>query len=126
MARTTFLRTLRAYSLKQWLVLGALILVLGMGAYYTAKVVRFAVYTRRGGDAPIRGWMSVRYIANTHHVPAAALYDAIGLPADSADRRPLMEIAKAQNRSLDEIRVSIENAIVDYRAAHPPENGGQN
>lgn len=125
MAQGRLLRTLKAFRLRQWLVLGALIFVLGMGAYYTIRVVRFAAYSRQNEDAPIRGWMKVGNVARSHRVPVTVLNDAIGLPADSNDRRPLVEIAKSQNRSFDELQVALSNAIVDYRASHPEETGGQ-
>lgn len=125
MARGRILKTLKAFRLRQWLVLGALIFVLAMGAYYTFRVVRFAVYSRQSGEAMIRGWMSVRYVANTNRVPVTVLNGAIGLPADAADRRPLREIARSQNRSFEEIQVALANAIADYRASHPPTAGGQ-
>jgi len=118
------LRTLKGFRLRQWLVLGALIFVLGMDAYYTLRVVRFAVYSPRTEDTRIRGWMRVRHIARSSRVPPAVVYRAIGLPADSDDRRPLVEIARSQNRSFEKLEVAITNAIVDYRTSHPQETGG--
>ena len=42
----------------------------------------------RTENEPIRGWMSVPFIAHTHHVPASVLFQAIGvLPGEPHDRR---------------------------------------
>jgi hypothetical protein len=125
MARNAIVRIVRGFRLRQWLVLAALLLVLGMTAFYTVRVVRFMAFTRFGEEVPIRGWMSVKYVAHTHHVPVSVLNESIGLPADSEERTPLREIARSQDRSFEELQTALSNAIVEYRASHPPETGGQ-
>lgn len=124
MAQGRLLRTLKAFRLRQWLVLGALVFVLGMGAYYTFRVVRFAVYSRQNENPPIRSWMKVGYVARSQRVPVAVLNAAIGLPAESVDSRPLVEIARSQNRSFEELQAALSVAVVDYRASHPDKTGG--
>ena len=125
MALRGVLRAVRLFRLRQWLVLGALLLVLGMTAYYTVRIVRFTVFSRQHQEAPIRGWMSVRYVARTQHVPVEILNTAIGLPADSVERTPLRAIARSQNRSFEELQIELTNAIVDYRASQQPATGGK-
>ena len=115
---------MRLFRLRQWLVLGALLLVLGMTAYYTVRIVRFTVFSRQHQEAPIRGWMSVRYVARTHHVPVEVLNTAIGLPADSIESTPLRAIARSQNRSFEELQIELTDAVIDYRSRHPQETGG--
>lgn len=124
MALRGILRAVRLFRLRQWLVLGALLLVLGMTAYYTVRIVRFTVFSRQHQEAPIRGWMSVRYVARTHHVPVEVLNTAIGLPADSIERTPLRAIARSQNRSFEELQIELTDAVIDYRSRHPQETGG--
>ena len=124
MALRGILRAVRLFRLRQWLVLGALLLVLGMTAYYTVRIVRFTVFSRQNQEAPIRGWMSVRYVARTHHVPVEVLNTAIGLPADSIERTPLRAIARSQNRSFEELQIELTDAVIDYRSRHPQETGG--
>ena len=115
---------MRLFRLRQWLVLGALLLVLGMTVYYTVRIVRFTVFSRQHQEAPIRGWMSVRYVARTHHVPVEVLNTAIGLPADSIESTPLRAIARSQNRSFEELQIELTDAVIDYRSRHPQETGG--
>jgi len=43
------------------------------------------------------------------------LYQALGLPHTRPDKRPLREIAKAQNMSMDEIRAVLQDAIIHAR-----------
>ena len=71
---------------------------------FIVRAVRPAIYWHYHQDEPIRGWMNVGYVAHSYHVPPHVLYRALGLPHKPPDKRPLREIAKAQNRSMDEIR----------------------
>ena len=76
----------------------------------------------RTENEPIRGWMSVPFIAHTHHVPASVLFQAIGvLPREPRDRRSVRRIAHDLNRPVPELIAKLQRAI-DV-AAHPP--GGQ-
>ena len=118
-------KVISGYGPKQWIVLVALLFVLGWTTYYTVRIVRFVANTRQQEEGPIRGWMSVKYVAHTHHVPVSVLNEAVGLPADATDRRPLREIARSQNRSLEELQIALSNAIVDFRSSHANETGGQ-
>jgi uncharacterized membrane protein len=76
----------------------------------------------RTENEPIRGWMSVPFIAHTHHVPASVLFQAIGvLPREPRDRRSVRQIAHDLNRPVPELIAKLQRAI--DAAAHPP--GGQ-
>jgi len=76
----------------------------------------------RTENEPILGWMSVPFIAHTHHVPASLLFDAIGVqPQAPHDRRSLRRIAHDLNRPVPELIAQLQRAI--SAAAHPP--GGQ-
>ncbi|HXI94203.1 MAG TPA: hypothetical protein VNO24_29870, partial [Blastocatellia bacterium] len=48
------------------------------------------------------------------------LYQALGLPYNPPDKRPLREIAKSQNRSIDQIRGILQEAITHARPPYPP------
>lgn len=115
---------LKGFSLKQWLVLGAFVLVLGFTGFQVVRTVRFALYWQDHRDEPIEGWMRIGYVANSYQVPRPELFQAVGLPTDARDRRPLAEIAESQGRSFDEVKAEIERAIREFRAGHPPRNGG--
>lgn len=76
----------------------------------------------RTENEPIRGWMSVPFIAHTHHVPASLLFQAIGvLPREPHDRRSVRHIARDLNRPVPELIAQLQRAI--DAAARPP--GGQ-
>ena len=72
----------------------------------------------RAENEPIRGWMSVPFIAHTHHVPAAVLFQAIGVhPHEPLDRRSVRRIARDLNRPVSELLAQLQRAI---EAAPPP------
>jgi hypothetical protein len=102
-------------------VLGlAFLLSLSVAVFFIVRAVRPAIYWHYHRDEPIRGWMNVGYVAHSYHVPPHVLYRALGLPHKPPDKRPLREIAKAQNRSMDEIRALLLDAIVHARPPYPP------
>jgi len=76
-------------------------------------------------NEPIRSWMSVPFIAHTHHVPPETLYQAIGVEPHPHDRRPLRAIARAQNRPAAAVIRDLENALVRAGHTHPAPPGGK-
>jgi hypothetical protein len=105
---------------RQALVALAFVLSLSVAVVFVVRAVRPAIYWHIHQDEPIHGWMNVGYVAHSYHVPPHVLYQALGLPHKPPDKRPLREIAKAQNRSLDEIRKVLLEAIVQARPPYPP------
>lgn len=95
-------------------------LVLGFTAFHAVHIVRDVIYWHYHQDEPIRGWMSIGYVAHSYRVPPHVLYQALGLPHKPLDRRPLREIARSQRRSMDEIRALLQNAIIHARPPYPP------
>ena len=76
-------------------------------------------------NEPIRPWMSVPFIAHTHHVPAAVLFQAIGLQPHEHDRRPLRRIAREEHKPVEELIHQVERALAEAGHTHPaPESGG--
>jgi hypothetical protein len=76
----------------------------------------------RAENEPIRAWMTVPFIAHAHHLPAAVLFQAIGVdPQKPRDRRSVRHIAHDLNRPVPELIAQLQRAI--DAAAHPP--GGQ-
>ena len=71
-------------------------------------------------NEPIRPWMNVPFIAHTHHVPAAALFQALGLEAHRHDRRPLRTIARDQHRPVEDLIRDLERAIAAAGHTHTP------
>ena len=117
---STFLSTVRKFRWQQWLVVALFILLAGFTAYRAVHVARVVIYWQTHRDEPIRGWMSVGYVAHSYRVPSYVLYLALGLPHTPPDKRPLRKIAEMQHRSMDDIRAVLQNAIVHARPPYPP------
>src|SRR5947209_6647118 len=110
---------MRRFGWKQWTALAALALVLSVTGLFAVRTVRRAIYWRLHRDEVIRPWMSVSYVAHSYRVPANVLYEAIGIPLQSHDRRPIRDIAREQNRSVEEVIATLQNAIARERAHNP-------
>lgn len=98
----------------------ALVLVSLVTINFAVRGARHARHLRAGGDEPIQAWMNIRYIAHAYHVSPDVIHDALGLPSDQPDRRPLGRIAAAQNRPLTSVVADIMAAIDRVRAAPQP------
>jgi hypothetical protein len=73
----------------------------------------------RSENEPIQSWMSVPFIAHTHHVPASVLFQAIGVqPQQPRDRRSLRHIAHDLKRPVPELIAQLQHVIDGV--AHPP------
>jgi len=114
---------------QKWIVLGALTLVILVTALFAVRTVRRAMFWRTHRDEVIRPWMSIPYVAHSYRVPPHVLYQALGIIPQTHDRRPLKQIAREQNRSVDEVTSILQDAITRARAnqptAAPPPNPGR-
>jgi hypothetical protein len=83
--------------------------------------IRAGRYARRlrWENEPVRPWMSVPFIAHTHHVPPEMLFQALGLPPHQHDRRPLRAIARAERRPVDDVMRDVEKALLAAGHVHP-------
>ncbi|HKV41745.1 MAG TPA: hypothetical protein VJX67_21255 [Blastocatellia bacterium] len=113
-------RTLAGFHWQQWLVLAGFLLAVTFTGWRVFHTVRSAASWHRRAAEPIRGWMTVDHVAHTYHVPPLILYRALGLPHNRKDKRPLRKIAKAQNRSVDQLRAILEQAITQARSGQGP------
>jgi hypothetical protein len=87
-------------------------------AYRAGRRVRHI----RAENEPIRAWMSVPFIAHSHHVPASVLFQAIGVhPQQPRDRRSVRHIAHDLKRPVPELIAQLQRAI--DAAAHQPPGG---
>lgn len=103
----------RRWGWQQWLLLLGLVLSLGVVYFFGVRGLQYI--PRRQVDEPIRPWMTVPYVARSYRVPPQVLYSALGLPDRPPDRRPLMTIARAQNRPVAAVIANLQNAIVHAR-----------
>jgi hypothetical protein len=113
------LQEMKKLDSRQWLVVLAFVLVLSFTGLFAVRTVRRAIYWHYHQDEPIRPWMNLGYIAHSYNVPPWVLHQALGLP-QKPDRRPIREIAREQNRSVDEVIATLQNAIVHSRPPYPP------
>src|ERR1700704_605758 len=117
---------MKKFGWRQSVLALAFLLSLSVAVFFIVRAVRPIVYWHYHQDEPIRGWMNIGYVAHSYHVPPHVLYQALGLPHKPPDRQPLREIAKEQNRSMEEIRTALLVAIVRARPPNrpPPDPGG--
>ena len=93
------------------LVLGlALLAAVAVLFVFGFRAFRFARHMS-WQDQPIHAWMSVPFIAHTHHVPKEVLYSALGVAPREHDHRPLRAIARQQNRPVNDVIRDLEKAI---------------
>lgn len=104
----------------QWLLLALFLVALFVTALFAVRAVRRARYWQTHRDAPIRPWMSVRYVARSYRVPPSVLYEAIKVQPIPGDRSPLREIARQQNRPVEALISELQEAIKGFRAHAPP------
>ncbi|HXL79612.1 MAG TPA: hypothetical protein VN951_01955 [Pyrinomonadaceae bacterium] len=110
---------MKNFNSRQWLVVLAFMLVVSFTGLFAVRTVQRTIYWHYHQDEPIRPWMNLGYIAHSYSVPPWVLHQALGLPP-KPDRRPIREIARAQNRSVDEVIAILQNAIVHSRPPYPP------
>ena len=104
---------------KQWLAILVLALVLLITGLFAVRTVRRAVYWRLHRDEVIRPWMSLPYIAHSYRVPPHVLYEALGIEPRLHDRKPIKEIAREQNISVEQLITTLQGAIARERAPIP-------
>jgi hypothetical protein len=94
------------------LLLGLCVL-LGVRAYQDWQRLHAPQATRVADTTRIRGWMTVRYIADAHRVPVAVLADRLGAPSDG--RTTLIELARRRgvppNEEVDLARQAVAELV---------------
>ena len=86
---------------------------LAVGLAFVVAITGTFVFAYRAGrsarrirteNEPIHAWMSIPFVAHTHHVPASVLFQAIGVhPQEPHDRRSVRHIAHDLNRPVPEL-----------------------
>jgi len=67
----------------------------------------------RWQNEPIQPWMSVPFVAHTHHTREELLFRAIGVPPNPRDRRPIRVIARTEKLPVADLIRTLQNAIAD-------------
>ena len=114
---------------QKWIALIAFVLVILATGVFTVRTVRRAVFWRLHRDEVIRPWMTIPYVAHSYRVPPHVIYQALGIPPQPHDRRPLKQIAHEQSRSVEQVILVVQDAITRERANQPtgaaPPNAGR-
>lgn len=106
---------------KRVLLVGCLVVTLAVTIIFGVRLAGRLAH--RPPREPIRPWMSVPHIARAYEVPSALLFEALELPATRPpDLRPIAEIARAQNRSVQEVIRILEERI-QRGPPDPPDPG---
>jgi hypothetical protein len=80
--------------------------------YRAGRTARRSFHEKAGWqNEPIRPWMSVPFVAHTYHTREKVLFEAIHVPPDPRDRRPIRTIARAKNVPVAELIRELEEAI---------------
>jgi hypothetical protein len=96
----------------------AFVLAIGGAFLFASRASRRARQFHHANE-PIHGWMSIPFIAHTHHVPPSVLFQAIGVePLRPRDHRSVRHIARQLNRPLPEVIAELQRAI--DAASQPP------
>ncbi len=106
------------FAWKEWLLALGFVLSLGITALALVRSVHVVSSARQG--EPIRPWMTVPYIARSYHVSSSILYEAVGLPSTSHDRRPLVQIAREQRQPVQAVMAGVQRALEEAGASPPP------
>jgi hypothetical protein len=101
------------FSRQQILILIGLLLSLVLTVLFVVRA--FQYFPNRHVNEPIRGWMSIPYIARSYHIPASVLYQATGITEIPDDHRPLMRLARAQGKPVSAIINALYQAIAKSR-----------
>jgi hypothetical protein len=104
---------------KRTLAVGLAFILAIAGTFLFAYRAGRQARSMRDANEPIRGWMSVPFVAHSHHMHASALFQAIGVrPQQPEDRRSIRHIAHELNRPVPDLIAQLQRAI--DAAAHPP------
>ena len=70
-------------------------------------------------NEPVRPWMTIPFIAHTHHVPPAVLFQSLGLEPRQHGRRSLRAIAREEQRPVEDIVRDVDRALARAGHTHP-------
>lgn len=117
-------QVLGTFGWQQWLLAAVFLVAIVVAGTFGLRTARNTVYWLLHRDEPIERWMPVNYVAHSYDVPPEILWNALGLPDPHTehrrDLRPLSEIASARGQSFEQVRSTLEAAIVSFRESPPP------
>jgi hypothetical protein len=94
----------------------SLSLVVAVTFFFAYRVENTARHIRWQDEA-IKTWMSVPFIAHTHHIREELLFQAIRVKPNPRDHRPIRDIARAEKLPAAELVRELQHAIVNADTA---------
>lgn len=107
----------RKFSWRELIFIAGFFISLAITLVFAARAIH--ALRRPSLDESIRPWMSLNYIASSYNLPGYYLYEALGIPYVSHDRRPLSRIARDLNQPVNNIIAALQKAIVQGRPPNP-------
>src|ERR1035438_7726698 len=99
---------MRPMGWRHWLLVLAFLAVIGFTGSRAMRTARAVAYWRQHQDDPIRPWMSLGAVAHSYRVPPHVLYEALGLPFEPRDRRPIFRLARETKRTDSQVIDALE------------------
>ena len=99
--------------------------VFGVRTYNSLLLLRSAYATGAPEVSSIRPWMTLRYVAETYHVPEAALIARLDLPAETVPDASLRSLAKRKKQSVLEYVQRVQRVVVEVVPSGTAGHGGQ-
>jgi hypothetical protein len=100
------------------LLVAAFFLAIAATFFFGYRAGRTARHIHQRNE-PIKSWMSVPFVAHTYHIPEPVLFQAIHVPPNPRDHRPIRDIARAENLPSAELIRELEKAVASA------DNGGK-
>jgi membrane-associated protein len=97
--------------------------IFGLRTYRSFLLLRSAYELGAPDVSSVRPWMTLEYIARTHHVSDTALAERLGLAPDTDPTTTLISLAQRQALSPFEYLRQVQEAISELRLAASPPRG---
>ncbi len=90
---------------------------LALTAFFLIRTVAVTLYWANPAhhELTIEGWMPIRYVARSWHVPPEVLAEALDLDVGERPRLTIAEIAAERGESVQETAAILLVAIAEYR-----------
>ena len=97
--------------------------IFGLRTYRSFLLLRSAYELGAPDVGSVRPWMTLDYIARTHHVSETALAERLGLAPDTDSTTTLISLARKQGLSPFEYLRQVQEAISELRPITSPPGG---
>lgn len=113
-----FLSKFKRFAKSHWLAITGFLLSATIALFFGFTFMANAIYFNdpKHQDEALKDWMTPRYIVLSYDIPREIVADALGLDADNKGKRiRLLDIAKAQNLTIEQLTEKIRNVAQTYR-----------